>query len=162
MWDPDRGVLWWVDIEGRQLHRFDPGIRRRQRGRVADDDRRGRLRSGGGLVAAPQDGIRVVDPDTWEWQAVATLGEPADVHDAKCDLAGRLLVGTVALDERPAGLFSLEPDGAVQRLRSGLGIANGLAWTVVVEGVDPFPRRVDVVEVRPSDVAIGAVSNARE
>ena len=24
VWDADGGVLWWVDIEGRRIHRFDP------------------------------------------------------------------------------------------------------------------------------------------
>ena len=27
LWDADAGVLWWVDIEGRRIHRFDPATR---------------------------------------------------------------------------------------------------------------------------------------
>lgn len=56
---------------------------------------------------------------------------PSDVrfNDGKADPAGRLVVGTMALNARPGGGKLYSFDGNVRCLLDGVTISNGLAWS---------------------------------
>ena len=164
VWDADAGVLWWVDIEGKQIHRFDPATRADASiptpsmvGAVA-------LRAGGGLLAALADGVYRVDFDRGELTPFVALDEPPNVrsNESKCDPAGRFLVGTMAYDYAPVGsLYSIEADGSVRRLLGDLEIANGMAWSAdggTFYYIDSPTRRVDAFDY---DLASGSLSNRR-
>ena len=122
------------------------------------------LRAGGGLVAALADGVWTVDPASGAAELFVGLGEPPEVrsNDAKCDPAGRFLVGTMAFDNSPIGsLYSVEADGSVRRLLDALSIANGMAWTAdggTFYYIDSPLRRVDAFDY---DLATGAISRRR-
>jgi sugar lactone lactonase YvrE len=164
VWDAVAGVLWWVDIEGRRIHRFDPAASGDTSFETATMVGAVALRKGGGLVAALADGVWTVDPETGAASLFAALGEPPDVrsNESKCDPAGRFLVGTMAFDYLPIGsLYSVEADGSVRRLLDSLSIANGMAWTAdggTLYYIDSPLRRVDAFDY---DLATGAISGRR-
>ena len=164
VWDADAGVLWWVDIEGRRIHRFDPATRADTSFETATQVGALALREGGGLVAALADGVWTVDPESGAAELLVGLGEPPDVrsNESKCDPVGRLLVGTMAFDYLPIGsLYSVEADGSVRRLLDSLSIANGMAWTEdggTFYYIDSPLRRVDAFDY---DLATGAISGRR-
>jgi sugar lactone lactonase YvrE len=164
VWDAEAGVLWWVDIEGRRIHRFDPATRADTSFETATQVGALALRKGGGLVAALADGVWTIDTQTGAAELFVGLGEPPDVrsNESKCDPAGRFLVGTMAFDYLPTGsLYSVEPDGSVRRLLDSLSIANGMAWTddgARFYYIDSPLRRVDVFDY---DLATGAISGRR-
>ena len=164
VWDADGGVLRWVDIEGRRIHRFDPAARSDTSLETASMVGALALRSGGGLVAALVDGVWTFDPDTGAAERFVGLGEPPNVrsNESKCDPAGRLLVGTMAYDYLPIGsLYSVEGDGSVRRLLDALSIANGMAWSedgAHLYYIDSPLRRVDAFDY---DLATGAISGRR-
>ncbi len=164
VWDADRGVLWWVDIEGRRIHRFDPATRTDTSFETATQVGALALREGGGLVASLADGVWTVDPESGAAELFVGLGEPPDVrsNESKCDPAGRYLVGTMAFDYLPIGsLYSVEADGSVRRLLDSLSIANGMAWTedgATFYYIDSPLRRVDAFDY---DLPTGAISGRR-
>jgi sugar lactone lactonase YvrE len=164
VWDAVAGVLWWVDIEGRRIHRFDPAASADTSFETATMVGAVALRKGGGLAAALADGVWTVDPETGAASLFAALGEPPDVrsNESKCDPAGRFLVGTMAFDYLPIGsLYSVEADGSVRRLLDSLSIANGMAWTAdggTLYYIDSPLRRVDAFDY---DLATGAISGRR-
>ena len=164
VWDADGAVLWWVDIEGRRIHRFDPATGADTSVETATMVGAVALREGGGLVAALADGIWMVDLDTGAASPFVGLGEPPDVrsNESKCDPAGRLLVGTMAFDYLPIGsLYSVEADGSVRRLLGELSIANGMAWSAdggTFYYIDSPLRRVDAFDY---DLASGAIAGRR-
>ena len=164
VWDADADVLWWVDIEGRRIHRFDPATRADTSFETTTMVGALALRQGGGLVAALADGVWMIDPESGAAELFAVLGEPPDVrsNESKCDPVGRFLVGTMALDYLPIGsLYSVEADGSVRRLLDSLSIANGMAWAAdggTLFYIDSPLRRVDAFEY---DVATGAISARR-
>jgi sugar lactone lactonase YvrE len=164
VWDADAGVLWWVDIEGRQIHRFDPVTMADSAiptptmvGAVA-------LRARGGLVAALADGVYTVDVDCSALTPFSPLDEPPNVrsNESKCDPAGRLLVGTMAYDYAPIGsLYSIEAGGSMRRLLGDLEIANGMAWSAdsgTFYYIDSPTRRVDAFDY---DLTTGSVARRR-
>jgi len=164
VWDADAGVLWWVDIEGRRIHRFDPARRADTAFETASMVGAVAIRASAGLMAALADGVWTVDPDSGAAELFVDLGEPPEVrsNDAKCDPAGRFLVGTMAFDNSPIGsLYSVEADGSVRRLLDQLSIANGMAWSAdggTLYYIDSPLRRVDAFDY---DLATGAISRRR-
>ena len=157
VWDVDAGVLWWVDIDGHRVHRFDPETGEDRAFATPSAVGAVALRAVRGLAVALADGIWTIDSNADlepvspadAWHVLAPFVERPDVrcNDAKCDPLGRLLVGTMAADERPVGgLFSVERDGGVRQLLDGLAIANGLAWSGdgrTLYFIDSPTRRVD-------------------
>jgi sugar lactone lactonase YvrE len=164
VWDAEAGVLWWVDIEGRQIHRFHPSTRADTT--IATPSMVGAvaLRARGGLVAALADGVYRVDVASGAFERVLELGEPPDVrsNESKCDPAGRLLVGTMAYDYAPIGsLYSIDAGGSVRRLLGDLEIANGMAWSAdggTFYYIDSPTRRVDAFDY---DLATGSIARRR-
>ena len=164
VWDADAGVLWWVDIEGSQIHRFDPATRADTTIPTPSHVGALALRARGGLVAALVDGVYAVDPETGSFERLGELGEPPHVrsNESKCDPSGRLLVGTMAYDYSALGsLYSIEPDGSVRRLLGELEIANGMAWSAdgsTFYYIDSPKRRVDAFDY---DLATGSIERPR-
>jgi sugar lactone lactonase YvrE len=164
VWDAEAGVLWWVDIEGRQIHRFHPSTRADTT--IATPSMVGAvaLRARGGLVAALADGVDRVDVASGAFERVLELGEPPNVrsNESKCDPAGRLLVGTMAYDYAPIGsLYSIDAGGSVRRLLGDLEIANGMAWSAdggTFYYIDSPTRRVDAFDY---DLATGSIARRR-
>ena len=96
---------------------------------------------------------------------VGIESERADTrtNDGACDAAGRLWVGTMALDERSpvAGLYRVDPDLTVTTILTGTTISNGLGWSPSGDRfyfIDSPTRRVDVFDCDPST---GELENRR-
>ena len=133
IWDEQIKKLYWVDIKGCQIHRYDPATGRDERldtgkmvGAVA-------VRADGTLIAALHDGFYTVDFDAGVinplWQT--TREEGNRFNDGKCDPQGRFWAGTMSLDgKRDTGsLYRLDADHSVHHILSDIFISNGLAWT---------------------------------
>jgi sugar lactone lactonase YvrE len=132
-WDAARERLIWVDIEGRRVYVH-------QRGRTAEfatPDRVG--------VAVPTDGeplliaygmqVGLLSPAEG---TIAPLCDPAAdpgrvrLNDGGTDPRGVFWAGTAPLDEHDHGiaaLYRLRPDGELEHMIGGLGLANGLTWS---------------------------------
>ena len=143
IWDHRTATLFWIDILGKRLHALHT--------RESDDARRHRrwpLSSRPGTVVltsdahvvlvACEDGLQYVDVDSGR---VAHSGLVPDkgmhnhrCNDGKTDPSGRLVVGTMDMDESEAGrgkgsLYRLGADGVLERLAGGVSVPNGLAWS---------------------------------
>ena len=166
VWDAARQRLWWVDIERRELHSFDP---------VGGEDRAWKLdhRVGfavptmrGDLVIGTQSGLMRFEPESGEF---ATVVHP-EVHlpenrfnDAKCDPNGRLWAGTMAVSEAPGlgSLYRIDASWCVDRMVSEVSISNGLAWAPdgrTMYYVDSPTRRVEAFDFDPNS---GDIRNRR-
>ncbi|ALN90634.1 SMP-30/gluconolactonase/LRE family protein [Lysobacter gummosus] len=87
----------------------------------------------GGYVAATQSGFRSLDLRSGE---MAPLASPPGMsghrfNDAKCDAAGRMWAGTLALDASPerGSLYRFGVDGSLREMESGFDICNGMGWS---------------------------------
>lgn len=158
VWDDRESALWWLDIPGQSLHRFDPGTgmdTRRSLGRQV-----GALvpRRSGGLVLATPEGFVAFDPATGEESLLAPVeaDNPATrMNDGKCDRQGRFWAGTMAYEFQPGagGFYRLDPDMRVTQVLSGCTVSNGLAWSPddrLLYYIDSMTRRIDVFDFDPS------------
>ncbi|WP_439883256.1 SMP-30/gluconolactonase/LRE family protein [Pontibacter sp. MBLB2868] len=133
LWHPIQKVLYWVDIEGKQLHIYDPVT---GKDRALDVGQRiGTVvpLEGGGALVALQDGIYEIDTETGDLKFILNPIQESDIrfNDGKCDPAGRFWVGTMALDTRKgaAKLYRLNLDGSIEEVLKNLTISNGIIWS---------------------------------
>jgi sugar lactone lactonase YvrE len=132
LWHPGEGVLYWCDIPGRRLHRFDPrGDRHRQWDLDAEP---GCVvpRTDGTLLVPCRDGLWRFDPAKGRRELVCEPPyDPASerFNDGKADPQGRLWVGTLDdLKQSRGALYRWGEDGFA-RVLDGVTTSNGLAWS---------------------------------
>lgn len=169
VWSPLNKSLYWVDIEGRRLHRWSEGDHRDW----PLPDRTGciALHRGGGLLAAMEAGIHRLWPGTTgrepriELVAPAPFGEGMRFNDGRCDRAGRFWVSSMVMDmslARPDGvLYRLDNRGLVPMV-TGLITGNGLGFspdgrTMYLSDSHPTVQRIWAFDLD----ANGELSNRR-
>jgi len=90
-------------------------------------------RTSGGYIAATQSGFRTLDLPGGEMQPIAAPLHMSGrrFNDGKCDAAGRLWAGTLAIDAAPerGALYRLDTHGVLDEIESGFHICNGLGWS---------------------------------
>ncbi|MEO1017137.1 MAG: SMP-30/gluconolactonase/LRE family protein, partial [Pseudomonadota bacterium] len=134
VWSPEEQCLYWIDILAPAVHRFDPATGDNQTralprliGAVA-------LRQEGGLVAVTQDGLESLDFNSGNLRPIVDPEEgitDTRFNDARCDAAGRLWAGTMALDATPGrgAIYRFLEDGSWARAANGFTVSNGLDWS---------------------------------
>lgn len=143
MWVPGRDgaadALWYVDIPGRALHRWEPGTGARARYDLHAEPGSAAPMDDGRFLLALRDGLWTFDPahagcgtaDPALDRVAAPPFDPATTryNDGKCDAAGRFWVGSV-LDARTpdATLHAWDGRMLVEQAR-GITTSNGLAWS---------------------------------
>lgn len=128
------GVLYWVDIAGSTVHRYDPATDQDTATPVGQPVGALVPRAGGGLVLALRDGFAELrDGDTEPRMLVPVEDDvPGNrMNDGKCDRQGRFWASTMAFDASAGegSLYCLGPDLEVRKVLDGLAIGNGLAWS---------------------------------
>lgn len=166
LWNPaGPAQLYWVDIEGRALHVFDPATRQdvdwptgARIGTVVP------MRNGNVLVAL-QNGLHQLALDTGRLTLLANPLTDANLrfNDGKCDPAGRFWVGTFDLQERPrAGtLYRFDPDGQLHIMLRHITNSNGLAWSADKTTFYYIDTPTLVVQAFDYDHATGSIANPR-
>ncbi|MFN5158884.1 MAG: SMP-30/gluconolactonase/LRE family protein [Betaproteobacteria bacterium] len=135
-WHPDEQALYWLDIPGRALHRWQPGPGAEGAHRLwALPTEPGCIAPlpGGRLLMARRDGLFRFDPATGAAERLAAPPyDPATQRftDGKADAAGRLWVSTIHEPrDRPAAALYRWDGGALEPVLGGLTIGNGLAFS---------------------------------
>jgi len=72
VWCEREQVLWWVDIDGNQLHRFDPASGLDQHWDLGEAVACVQLRDSGSPVLALKSGFAFFDPATGQLDRLAT------------------------------------------------------------------------------------------
>ncbi len=137
VWSEPEGLLYWVDIEGRKVHRYDPASGVNET--VAVDDRPGCValtEEPGRLVVGSEVDVGFFSWDSGDFQSLVQV-EPAGtgnrLNDGRATPEGRLIVGSMFENTR-ADRFSgqvhvVGPDASHQVIRREVGVANGQAFS---------------------------------
>jgi len=133
-WDERERKLYWVDINARELHRFDPISGSDEH--ITFDEEIGCfvLREQQGFVVALRSGFHFLD----RWSAdTRPITDPEAglehnrFNDGRCDAKGRFIAGTVypPKDRDGANLWSLGTNLQAVKLVDGLLTSNGAAFS---------------------------------
>lgn len=166
IWDPERGVLYWVNIMQSQVGIYDPSTNQNRFIDVGQYVGTVVPSTTGSLYLALHHGFAKLDVETEE---ITMLADPeADMpgnrfNDGKCDPAGRFWAGTMSIEESgPVGnLYMMDTDGSVRKMTDGITISNGIVWSLdntIMYYIDTPTGRVDAFDY---DHATGNITNRR-
>lgn len=134
LWHPVHEILYWVDIEQKLVHSFDP-LRRVHR-QWTLPKRVGSLAPlrNGKIFLGMQGELAEMDPATGAVTSLVPLEKDLTenrCNDGKCDPSGRFWVGTMHLQCKPhaGSLYCVEPDLTMHKMLDSLTIANGMGWS---------------------------------
>lgn len=168
IWSPEENALYWVDWGGQPSCRFDPQTGEFTTFPVKPPVTALARRAAGGWIAIAQNGLYGWDPKTNDYEILAGPPEPQKpqmcYNDAAVDRQGRLLVGTVNMDDPflPDGsLHRLDTDGSLHKLDTGYATANGIGFSPDGRTVYVADQRHNKIMVMDYDTAEGTVSNRR-
>lgn len=134
LWVPELNVLYWVNILEPSLNIFNPDLKHNKVVRfpcmlsAVAHTRTDRL------LVATQKGVQLLDLQSHKLTPFSNpeprLGSNR-LNDAKVDRAGRLWVGSMAMDGTPGhgSLYSISGDGIAVAVDTGFAISNGIAWS---------------------------------
>ena len=168
LWSRREQALYWVDILGRQLHRFDPATESAARWSFAEElSALAERADAPGLIMTLRRGFALFDP--------ASADEPRYLHqpetalpgnrfnDGKCDAQGRFWAGTMDFAcKAPTGaLYRYDADGSCTRHDAGFAVTNGPTWSADGRTLyfnDTVNGRIYAYDF---DAEAGALSNKR-
>ena len=170
VWDAEAQCLYWVDIEGRRIHRWDWATQRQQSWETPQRTGCIALSARGGLVAAMEDGVYAVELQDGMrlcQRLLARVTHPRDnmrFNDGRCDSAGRLWASTMCMDmslAAPVGAwYCLDERGLVGPVYSGLVTPNGSAFspdgrTLYFSDSHPSVQKVWAFDYDPAEGSFG-------
>lgn len=136
VWSEAEQVLYWIDIDGKAVHRYDPssGVDEARSvpgrpGSLALTDQPAKL------LMSTEHQVVWLDWTTGETEPFTLLeteGAGIRMNDGRTDPAGRFIVGSMyedtGADRFDGSLHQVNPDGSTVTLRTAIGVANGLAF----------------------------------
>lgn len=164
------GPIWWndalyyVDIEGHEVHRYDPVSGEERSWNVGQRVGTVVPREAGGLVIAGDHGLFFLDEESGELSPIADpeADKPDNrFNDGKCSPDGRFFAGTISLVKKTgdARLYRLDQDLSLHEAFGPVTNSNGIVWSGdgrTVYYIDT-PRR----EVLAFDYEDGQLRNPR-
>lgn len=170
LWSVAEQSLFWVDIPGRAIHRFNPVTRAEAKWLMPSEPGCMALTRSGALIAALRHGFHRFDPATGALEKIADAPyNTADFrfNDGRCDAAGRFFAGAMfepRTVER-AAMYVLE-QGRVREAWGpkdgwGVKVSNGLAFSADGKTLFQSDTPNHVIYQFDYDAAHATVSNRR-
>jgi len=133
LWHPTEQVLYYCDIPGKLLLRFDPATGKRQAWDFDTEPSAIAPLPDGRLLLALRSGLWSFDPASGARHKLLDAPYPVAhqrFNDGKCDARGRFWVGTICQPLEPAlGTMQCYEHGELKQRFDGVSISNGLAWS---------------------------------
>jgi sugar lactone lactonase YvrE len=133
IWHPQESALYWIDIDGRAVHRFHPKTEAHQHWPMPSEPGCIALHADGGLLVAMRSGLALLNTESGQLTHMADAPyDPATTrfNDGRCDAAGRLWAGTIyePRDRPDAALFCIEHD-VLRDSGKRATVSNGVAFS---------------------------------
>jgi L-arabinonolactonase len=134
LWNPADGRVWWTDIHGRRLWRYDPASG--DFDSIAMPDRACCFapRQNGGFIVAFAKEVAFFDPESGAVDPIHRF-EPDNpdtrLNDGRTDRQGRFVAGGMdeKSDKRVSTVIRIDPDGSVTTILNGVGCANSTCFS---------------------------------
>ncbi len=135
IWNHISKELYWIDIEGKKLHIYNPSSKQNSSiempcriGTVVPSEDKNKA------IVALEDGIYVVNTKTKELSLLSDVESDMTenrFNDGKCDPNGNLWVGSMHLAQNKpnANLYKINEKGESDKMLDGITISNGIVWS---------------------------------
>lgn len=134
VWDVAEQVLYFIDILGKTVLRFDPVSGETRCWDVPDVIGSMALCAGGGAVVALTNGVHTLDFESGACAMLATSGdldEMVQLADGKVDRRGRFIVGSSdrTMKQARGKLYALGADAVLREIDNDIFLSNGPCWS---------------------------------
>ncbi len=165
VWDVAEQALYYIDITGRAVHRWDPASGEHRSWDLPDIVGSMALRESGGAIVALGGGVFTLDFATGAVEPHALLDPPdpdVQLADGKVDRRGRFVFGTShrAMKEPRGGLYSLDR-GTLTRIDDDIFLANGPCWSPDDRTLYHADSLRHTIYAYDYDIGTGAAANRR-
>lgn len=166
MWHPSERALYWCDIPGRRLNRYDPARNVHQSWGFDTEVACCAPLLGGDLLLGMRDGLWRFNLERAQRHPLVSRPpyDPAKerFNDGKADAQGRFWVGTIYEPRDPplAALYRYSR-GRLDRIADGITTSNGLGWSPDGRTQYWSDTKAHTIYAMDFDPADGSVSNRR-
>ena len=163
-WHSIENKLYWLDIEGHELHIYDPVLKTDIHFDVGARIGCVVPAKNGGLLIALENGIHFFDTKTSKLTFLNNpLSKGVRFNDGKCDAAGRFWIGSMELNllKDAATLYRFDTDKSIHTMVNKVTCSNGIAWTAdkkIMYYIDTPTGNIDAFDY---DATTGNISNRR-
>lgn len=165
IWHPAENKLYWINIEGKELHIFDPENGADKVLRLGERVGTVVPVSNGGALVALQTGIHFINTQTGDLRFLVNPLPHNDIrfNDGKCDAAGRFWVGSMHLEQTTgaASLYRMDADGSVHKMLDNVSISNGITWSADNKTMYYVDSPLNTIDAFDYDIRTGEISNRR-
>jgi L-arabinonolactonase len=166
IWDEKTARLTWLDIVGKRLSSCSEDGSQLRRRSLPETPGSHADRIGGGRLIAFRRRIVLFDAAGAEERNITPCG--ADLrrerfNDGACDNHGRFWVGTMDryIREPVGGLYRIGADYSIERMATGFGISNGIAWSPGFDRLYQCDSLFSRIYVYSYEAAAGIVGEKR-
>jgi len=164
LWQPEQKLLYWIDIEGCELHFFDPKTGKNEKYDLPSKPGTVVPLKNGNCLLAFNNGVFEWDREKRSLTYFAENPEQAigsRYNDGKCDPSGRLWVGTYADEKKQCGLYRINSDKSVTKMLGDITCSNGIVWSIDKTKMYYIDTPTRVVQQFDYDDATGEISNGK-
>jgi len=177
IWDEQRNVLYWIDINNHLLHCYDPKTNSDSSIDVKEKPgcvvRRADDHGGGFMLGLPGKFIHLENQTFKPGTAasitvIATMEQDIKtnrMNDGKCDPAGRFWCGSMVLDfnnsKHQGNLWMLDRNHDLHLMLSGVTISNGIVWNGTKDTMYYIDTETNKIDAFDYDNQKGTIKNRR-
>lgn len=166
VWHAVESALYWVDIDGKSVHRLHPSSGKYSRWNTATEPSAIAVDQDNNLVLATRAGFVYLNTTTGELSDIVPAPYDTSIvrfNDGRTDPAGRFWVGTMyePRDQPRAEMYVLDKGQLRQAWAGGMTNSNGLSFSPdgkTMYHSDTTTHRVDAYDY---DIKTGTASNRR-
>lgn len=165
-WSVEEGVLYWVDIDGKTVFRYQPENGGKQTYALGHEIGCIIPRRNGGFVAGLDRGLAFLSSDFAETEFFASPEDDLPdtrFNDGKCDRRGRFWVASADRNEVAplAALYCLNGSGQLIRTLSQVVVGNGMGWSPDNRTMYFTDTGISTIFAFDYDIETGATENRR-
>jgi len=166
IWNHESNELYWIDIEGKTLHIYDPNLNTNRSFPTASHIGTVVPKNKNEALIALVDGIHSIDLNTGQTSLFAdmkTVLTNCRLNDGKCDPAGRFWVGSMHWQQQKgkANLFTINSDASVTKKMDSVTISNGIVWAKDKKTMYYIDTPTSQIKAYNYDNVTGNISNER-
>jgi sugar lactone lactonase YvrE len=165
-WNYQSQELFWIDIEGKQLHIYDPTTKINRF--FPTPSRIGTVvpQTDSTAVVALEDGIYLMNTQNGNSTLLSEVEKEMTFNrfnDGKCDPSGNLWVGSMHLKEsEPLGnVYKISANGTTAKMIDSVTISNGIVWTKDSKTLYYIDTPTGIIRAYDYDKGSATISNER-
>lgn len=163
IWDPNKQVLYWIDIEDGLLFEYNPLTKQtlthkagKKIGTIVPETNKT-------VILALQDGVyrMFLENDSLEFIAKpSSLLDNQRFNDGKCDPDGRFWLGSIG-PKNTCFLYKLDNNGIITEMLDNITTSNGITWSLDSKKMYYIDTNSGKVRQYDFDVKTGSISNEK-